>query len=348
MNNFLIPSIAISAMLLTACTPASDYQSIEGQTMGTTYHITFKGNAKDTITIQQAIDARLVEVNQSMSTYIKDSTISKFNRLPSNTPMMIDKDFMQVLNDSQQIFLASGGSFDPTVYPLVELWGFGSQMSIDRLQSPPTADEIALANSKVGLQKVILIGNELHKTHDGVGLDFSAIAKGYGVDVIADVLANQYHIDDYMVEIGGEVATKGVNAKGKAWTIAIDAPILDSSVQNREIFATLSLPTGLHIATSGGYRNSVEFDGVRYSHTINPATAQPVADGAPSVTVIHDSVALADGWATALTALSYHDALKIASQNQIKALFIIEKTDGKGYEMVKSDALTATAIKIGQ
>ncbi|MDO4441290.1 MAG: FAD:protein FMN transferase [Moraxella sp.] len=348
MRDFLIPTIALSAICLSACTPKSDYQSIEGQTMGTSYHITFKGGKHDPAVIQQAIDARLNEVNQSMSTYIKDSTISKFNRLPSSTPMTIDKDFTQVLTDSQTIFLASGGSFDPTVYPLVELWGFGSQMSIERLQSPPTADEIALAGSKVGLKKVVLTGNELHKTHDGVGLDFSAIAKGYGVDVIADVLASQYQIGDYMVEIGGEVATKGVNAKGKAWTIAIDAPILGSSVQDREIFTTLSSPTGLHIATSGGYRNSVEFDGVRYSHTINPATAQPVANAAPSVTVIHDSVALADGWATALTALPYDDALTIANQNRIKALFIIKKADDTGYQMVKSDALTTADIAIGQ
>lgn len=334
--------LAVPAICLTACSPKSDYQSIEGKTMGTTYHITFKNNNQNSADIQAAIDARLAEVNQSMSTYIEDSAISKFNRLPSNQPMSLDKDFLQVLGDSRVIYRASGGSFDPTVYPLVELWGFGSKMSVERLQSPPTDDEVNAIKDKIGLDKVVLTNDSIHKTHDGVGLDFSAIAKGYGVDTIARVLADDYQITDYMVEIGGEVATKGVNAKGSTWTLAIDAPVIDSSVASRETITTITQKSGqtLHMATSGGYRNSVEFNGVRYSHTINPTTAKPVAGSAPSVTVLHDSTALADGWATALTAVPYDDALQMANDHHIKALFIIENVDGKGFKLVKSDALT--------
>lgn len=333
--------IVATAVCLVACSPKNDYQSIQGETMGTTYHITFKRDGQDTAQIQAAIDARLDEINQSMSTYIEDSTISKFNRLPSNQPLSLDKDFVQVLTDSQTIFQASQGSFDPTVYPLVELWGFGSQMSVERLQSPPSDEQINAAKEKIGLQKVVLKDQQLHKIHDGVGLDFSAIAKGYGVDVIARVLSEQYHINDYMVEIGGEVATKGKNAQAKAWTLAIDAPILNSSVQTRETLTTVSQKPeqSLHLATSGGYRNSIEYQGVRYSHTINPTTARPVSNSAPSVTVFHDSTALADGWATALTAVPYAEALKMANQNHIKALFIIETANKKGFEIVKSDAL---------
>lgn len=334
-------ALIATAFCISACSPTSEYQRLEGETMGTTYHITLKSDGKDTNAIRTAIDARLHEVNQSMSTYIADSTISKFNRLPSNQPLKIDADFQQVLTDSRMIFQASGGSFDPTVYPLVELWGFGASMNVSRLQSPPTPDEIHALRPKIGLEKVILANQSIHKTHDGVGLDFSAIAKGYGVDTIARVLSEQYQINDYMVEIGGEVATKGKNAKGKAWTIAIDAPILNNSVQNRETITTISQKDGksLHIATSGGYRNSVEFDGVRYSHTINANTAAPVQNAAPSVTVLHDSVSLADGWATALTAVPYTEALKIANDQHIKALFIIEQADKKGFKLVKSNAL---------
>lgn len=332
--------LSASIICITACSPKSEYQRIEGKTMGTSYHITFKANEQDITAIKSVIDERLDDVNQSLSTYIKDSTISKFNRLPSNTPLTIDKDFIKVFNDSQTIFTASNGSFDPTVYPLVELWGFGAQMSVERLQSPPTDDEVNALKNRIGFEKTVLQGNKLHKTHDGVGLDFSAIAKGYGVDVIASVLSEQYKINDYMVEIGGEVATKGKNDKGKPWTIAIDAPILNSSVQDREIFTTISQQENqtLHLATSGGYRNSVEFNGVRYSHTINPSTAKPVVNSAPSVTVMHDSVALADGWATALTAVPYIDALKMANKHNIKAIFIITQADKKGFELVKSDA----------
>lgn len=342
-----LPIILTStAIFVSACAPKSDYQRIEGETMGTSYHITLRATAQDVKTIKSAIDARLNEVNQSMSTYVEDSTISKFNRLPSNQPLTIDADFKQVLNDSRTIFLASGSSFDPTVYPLVELWGFGSRMSVERLQSPPSEEEIHALKDTIGLDKIVLTGDKIHKTHDGVGLDFSAIAKGYGVDVIASVLSTQYGIKDYMVEIGGEVATKGKNDKGKAWTLAIDAPIKDSTTQDRKVFTTLRQPDAktLHIATSGGYRNSVEYNGVRYSHTISPTTGKPVAHAAPSVTVIHDSVALADGWATALSAMPYEKALATANQHQIKALFIIENPDNTGFKMVKTQALSQSDI----
>ncbi|MCL1623021.1 FAD:protein FMN transferase [Moraxella sp. Tifton1] len=336
-----LPIIFTTALIVSACSPKSNYERIEGKTMGTSYHITFKADKHDVNAIKSMIDTRLHEVNQSMSTYIEDSTISKFNRLPSHQSMMIDKDFKQVLGDSKTIFIASNGSFDPTVYPLVELWGFGSHMSVERLQSPPTDEEINNLKNRIGLDKVVLQADEIHKTHDGVGLDFSAIAKGYGVDVIASVLSTKYGINDYMVEIGGEIATKGNNEKGRPWKLAIDSPVLDSSVSNRKTFTTITQPAGqtLHVATSGGYRNSVMYDGMRYSHTINPKSAKPVTNPALSVTVLHDSTALADGWATALTATSYNQALVMANQHHIKALFIIESKDGKGFELIKSNAI---------
>ncbi|OOR91373.1 thiamine biosynthesis protein [Moraxella caviae] len=332
---------------LSACTPNTDainqqasYQRLEGQTMGTSYHITFKVPANaDISAIQASIDARLDTINQSMSTYMDDSTISKFNRLDAHQPMVVDADFIKVLQDSREIFTKSGGSFDPTVYPLVELWGFGSKFSVERLQSPPSQDEIAAVKDSIGLDKVALDGDKLSKTHAGVGLDFSAIAKGYGVDVIAQVLHDDYQIQDYLVEIGGEVASRGTNAKSQAWTLAVDAPIADSTTANREIIATITQTDGqLNMATSGGYRNAIEYDGVRYSHTIDPRTDSPVANSAPSVTVLADTTALADGWATALTALPYDEALALANTQNIKALFVIENPNSKGFSVVKSEA----------
>lgn len=330
---------------ISACTPAPSYQQIEGKTMGTSYHISFKPNesAQDTAQIQQTIDQRLQAINDSMSTYQADSTISKFNQLPSGTAIKIDADFAKVLTDSQQIYVASSGAFDPTVYPLVELWGFGGKMNVERLQSPPTDDEIAKTKQSVGLDKVQFdrANASISKTADGVGLDFSAIAKGYAVDVIASTLKEQYGIVNYMVEIGGEVATAGKNAQGKAWTLGIDAPVRDSKIDNRKTISTLTQPQDgtLHIATSGGYRNSLEYNGVRYSHTIHAKTGKPVANNAPSVTVLHDSVSLADGWATALTAVDYQTALKMANDNQIMAVFVIENANKTGFDIVKTDAM---------
>lgn len=322
--------IALPIFALTACTPtpqAPTYQKLSGRTMGTSYHITFEmPKSVSAEVVQASIDKRLEQINDSMSTYQATSTISKFNTLKAGQTIQIDTDFIKVLSDSRVIYEQSNHAFDPTVYPLVELWGFGSSMSVERLQNPPSSDEIQAVRDKIGLDKVVLDGQNLGKTADGVGLDFSAIAKGYGVDTIAHVLKSQYNINNYMVEIGGEIATSGVNDKGSAWVLAVDKPVVGSTVANREIMTTIKL-SGQSMATSGNYRKQMEYNGITYSHTINPHTAYPVANGVPSVSVIADTTALADGWATALTAIPQEEAMALATQNGIKALFILKQGD---------------------
>lgn len=326
----VMPVIIVAIALLTGCQKQPEYAYLHGETMGTSYHIRYQPPGEhEQSDIQAAIDRRLDEINASMSTYIDSSTISEFNRRAVNKPISIEADFIKVLHDARLIYQRSGGAFDPTVMPLVELWGFGSQMRVDRLQNPPSAEQIAAARSLVDFDAIHFDGNQLSKTKQGVALDFSAIAKGYGVDVIAEVMKQQYHIDNYMVEIGGEVATSGVNDRGQAWQIAIDAPVLSSTVSDRQSIAILRQPlaenqTGnMHIATSGNYRNSITFDGIRYSHTIDPTSGKPIVGGAPSVTVAAESVALADGWATALTAMPYDKALTTAKQQQLAVMFVI-------------------------
>lgn len=321
--------IAISSVLmLSACQQKPDYNNLSGETMGTSYHISYQlPKGADEAAIQAAIDKRLQDINDSMSTYQAVSTISKFNQLGKDTPIAIDADFSHVLKTSKQVYELSGGAFDPTVMPLIETWGFGSTMTVERLQSPPTALEIAQAKALVDFDSVIQKDDNIYKTKDGVGLDFSAVAKGYGVDVIADVLKNTYQIRNYMVEIGGEVATSGVSAQQQPWQIAIDAPIEGSTVSTRQAMAVIRQPinngASMALATSGNYRNSVVFDGKHYSHTIDPTTGEPIVGGAPSVTVAAETVALADAWATALTAMPYGKALATAKEHNIAALFVI-------------------------
>ncbi len=328
-----IAGTAIVALLsLTACQQPPDYNYLSGETMGTSYHISYQlPKDTDEAAIQAAIDKRLQQINDSMSTYQEDSTISKFNRLARDTPITIDADFSQVLAISKQVYEQSNGAFDPTVMPLIETWGFGSTMTVERLQSPPSAQEIAQAKALVDFEGVVQNGNSIHKVKDGIGLDFSAVAKGYGVDVIADVLRNDYKIRNYMVEIGGEVATSGASSQKQPWQIAVDAPIEGSTVTQRETIAAIRQPMNngntMHLATSGNYRNSIVFDNKRYSHTIDPTTGEPIAGGAPSVTVAASSVALADAWATALTAMPYQKALAIAQEKDIAALFVILADD---------------------
>ena len=336
-KNLILVTSAITVASLTACQQPPEYNYLSGETMGTSYHITYKlpDNA-DEADIQAAIDQRLQQINASMSTYQDDSTISKFNRLAKDEPITIDADFSQVLQISKQVYEQSNGAFDPTVMPLVETWGFGSTMTVERLQSPPTALEIAEAKALVDFKGILHNNNSIYKTKDGVGLDFSAVAKGYGVDVIAAVLREDYNIRNYMVEIGGEVATSGVSAQQQPWQIALDAPIEGSTVSERQTIAAIRQPMNtsnkMHLATSGNYRNSVIFDNKRYSHTIDPTTGSPIAGGAPSVTVAAQSVALADAWATALTAMPYQKALRVAKEQNIAALFIILADGVKTYD----------------
>lgn len=346
-NTALALCLALSLGAVTACqphettashSPDAAFTKISGQTMGTSYHITvLLPSAVSPETVQAAIDARLDAINKSMSTYDDTATIMAFNRADVHEKITIDPDFIQVFKDSQTIYSASKGAFDPTVMPLVSLWGFGAKMSVERLQNPPTEAEITAIQDTIGLEKITLTDNTLQKTVAGVQLDFSAIAKGYAVDVIAHTLKEDFSATAYMVEIGGEIATHGKNPQGKAWQIAIDTPEEGSTAQNRKILTTVALADD-HMATSGNYRNTLEYNGVRYSHTINPHTAHPVADGVPSVTVLHDSTALADGWATALTALPATDALALAERANIKALFVLKAEDGS-WQLKKSTAL---------
>lgn len=336
-NKTMLTGAITGSLLLSGCQQPPTYDYIEGETMGTSYHISFqKPKEVDEEAIKQAIDKRLQQINISMSTYMEDSTISKFNRLKADEPIQVDPDFIQVLQDSKQVYNRSGGAFDPTVMPLINLWGFGSVMTAERLQNPPSSDEIQAAKSLLGFEGIKLSGNTLTKDKDNVELDFSAVAKGYGVDVIAEVLHKDYKINNYMVEIGGEVSTSGINQNAQPWQIAIDAPVIDSTVTERLTLAAIrqpSSPNKLRLATSGNYRNSIVFDGRRYSHTIDPTTGQPIAGGAPSVTVVADSVSLADAWATALTAMTYEQALATATKEDLAVLFVIPK-DGKIHDEV--------------
>ncbi|MFZ3076594.1 MAG: FAD:protein FMN transferase [Psychrobacter glacincola] len=326
----------VGTLSLIACQQTPDYNNLSGETMGTSYHISYQlPKGADEAAIQAAIDKRLQDINDSMSTYQADSTISKFNQLGKDEPITIDADFSHVLATSRQVYQLSGGAFDPTVMPLVDIWGFGSTMTVERLQRPPTALEIAQAKALVDFDSVIQKDKTIYKAKDGIGLDFSAVAKGYGVDVIADVLKNHYQIRNYMVEIGGEVATAGVSAQQQPWKIAIDAPIEGSTVSERQTMAVIRQPinisNNMHLATSGNYRNSVVFAGRHYSHTIDPTTGEPIVGGAPSVTVAAETVALADAWATALTAMPYKKALSVAKEQNIAALFVV-LADGVGIE----------------
>lgn len=216
--------------LLTACQKDPEIISLSGKTMGTTYHIRYiddgsvKENAEKT---HEQIEVVLKDVNQKMSTYIKDSELSRFNQNTQvNTPIEISADFAKVLQEAIRLNKVTEGSLDVTVGPVVNLWGFGPERRPER---KPTPEQLAERQSWVGIDKIHLDMSgktpTLSKAVPQVYIDLSSIAKGFGVDQVANVL-EQNHVQNYMVEIGGEIRAKGKNAENKAWQIAIENRII--------------------------------------------------------------------------------------------------------------------------
>lgn len=320
--------------LLTACTQHTKIITLSGQTMGTSYTVKYlvpsDTSLPDGAEVQQQLEGVLREVNRQMSTYDPQSDISQFNQqTAASGAREIEADFAQVLNEAMRLNVLTEGALDVTIGPLVNLWGFGPDKSV---QQSPTREQLQMTQTQVGLDKLVFRQPEngqkatLAKTTDGVYLDFSAIAKGFGVDKLAQHL-DGLGIHDYLVEIGGELRSKGKNAHGQAWRVAIEQPSL---IQQQNSHIVISLHN-LALATSGDYRNfHSDEHGNRLSHIINPKTQQPISHNLASVSVVADNTMTADGLATGLYVLGEHDALRVAEQHKLAVFFII-KTE-KGFE----------------
>ncbi len=317
--------IILALPLLTACHQDAQPLLLSGTTMGTSYSVKILGawgredagwgrgaegrggeEAPAESTLHLKIEAELQRLNQVFSTYEADSELSRLNRHPVNQPAAVSADLMAVLRLSAAVHRLSQGAFDITLAPLVNLWGFGPEGIRDEL---PAAEDIQrLLLHHTGFDAIALgVGTVTRRKP--VTLDLSAVAKGYAVDSIASLL-EAAGIRHYLVEIGGEVKARGLNAHGEAWVIGIEKPL----VASREVFRTLPLHN-VALATSGDYRNFFEVDGVRYSHTLDPTTGWPVKNGLVSVTVLHQSAAWADALATAITVLGVEQALPLAAAN---------------------------------
>ncbi|WP_122077248.1 FAD:protein FMN transferase [Pseudophaeobacter sp. EL27] len=308
---------------LAACKSDPVTLKFSGETMGTTYNIVAIDKTADLSSdaLQAAITATLAKVNGQMSNWDPNSEISQFNSAPTTDPIAISPELASVVAAANEIHQKSEGLFDVTLGPLIEIWGFGARTP----DSPvPTDEAIAAALKVVGQGKVLVLNSEprsLTKSLPETSVYLAAIAKGYGVDQVAAVLA-QAGVGDYMVEIGGDLVTAGLNPKGEAWRIGIERP--DAASQTIEEIVDVS---GLGMATSGDYRNYFEQDGIRYSHIIDGVTGRPITHGTASVTVLAENAMMADGWATALLALGQERGLKIAESEGLAVLFIARSPD---------------------
>jgi thiamine biosynthesis lipoprotein len=316
--------IVFLALWLSACSqqPAA-IAELQGSTMGTGYSIKLSP-APDRALLEQlreAIATRLEDVNALMSTYRNDSVLSRFNASSSTAWQAVPRPLVELTDEAAQISARSNGAYDVTVGPLVNLWGFGRD---GRRNDRPGQDEIAALLPRVGYHKLDtrLNPSALRKTAGALEVDLSSIAKGWGVDEIARLL-EQEGLNNYLVEIGGELRAAGTKASGEPWRIAVERPVPG----HREIQRIVEL-SDIAMATSGDYRNFFEQDGQRHSHTIDPATGQPFRHRLASVTVFAETCALADGWATALMALGDERGPVVADSNDIKALFIVREDHG--------------------
>ncbi|MGL4292638.1 MAG: FAD:protein FMN transferase [Bacteroidales bacterium] len=293
------------------------YQRNEGTVFGTIYHISYEYRAD----LHEEIKTELQQFDNSLSTFNKQSVISRINS--NDSTVEADEWFIRVFNKGHQISDATNGSFDMTVAPLVNAWGFGFKKS-DSV-TPAMIDSI---RRFVGFDKVKLEGKKVIKSDMRVMLDASAIAKGYACDVIGELLASK-GIRNFMVEIGGEVTANGKNASGKCWRIGINKPIEDQSGDPGEIQDIISICNG-GMATSGNYRNFYYKEGKRYAHTIDPRTGYPVQHSLLSATVIGPDCMTADAFATAFMVMGLEKSMEIADQNpEIEAYFIYADESGE-------------------
>ena len=296
---------------------------VSGDTMGTVYKVKVSG-PPDGLTaerLQQEVDARLKYINDRMSTYLPESEISRFNRSKSDEWFEVSPETVAVLGEALEISEKTDGAFDVTVGPLVNLWSFGPE---DRHTEIPTDDEIEQAKARVGFRNVEIRPSPpaLRKKQPNVYVDLSAIAKGFAVDEVARVL-DALGVTRYMVEIGGEVRTRGRKQDGTPWRIGIEKPASTSRVLQHIVELE-----NRSLATSGDYRNFFEKDGRRYSHTIDPRTGRPVEHNLASVSVISDNCTFADAMATALAVMGPDEAFRYATDNDVDVLLIIRGPDG--------------------
>ena len=322
------PALALAFLLCMAgCQQSPDVTRMSGPIFGTQWHLTYHGagTVVDEQVVTQLIQDAFAVVDGSMNHYQPDSMLSRLNAAEAQTAMEVDWDFALVFNTALDIYYATDGAYDPSVSPLINLWGFGPKGPTRR----PSGNQLEETQKFVGLNAFAwdLSSRTFVKRDAMAMLDFSSIAKGYAVDLGADALA-ELGIANFMLEVGGEVQVRGKSPRGDQWRLAIEEPVPGVG---GKIFTAISV-SDVGIATSGDYRNFFESEGRRYSHLIDPRTGFPIEHDLVSATVIHPSTMLADAWATALMVVGTKEALRLANTYDL-AVYLISR---QGDELISS------------
>lgn len=307
--------LIIGTIVIVRQQRSTPYQKDTGFVFGTVYNITYQNDKN----LKKDIEDALKKVDYSLSPFNKQSVISKINR---NESVKADKMFTDVFTLAEKISEETDGAFDITVAPLVNAWGFGFKNDVQ-----PTKHTIDSLKQLIGYNKVSLKDGIVRKDDDRIMLDCSAIAKGYACDVVADLLHDK-GVDNFMVEIGGEIVTHGINDKRLPWKIGVTKPVDDSLNTNQELQTVLNV-TNKAMATSGNYRNFYYKNGKKYAHTIDPKTGRPVQHNILSATVLADNCASADAYATAFIVMGLDKAKAVLDKHpELMAYFIYSDDNG--------------------
>ena len=314
---------------------------IHGRTMGTFYGVKVVGDFPGgQQALQTQVDTLLKHYNDEISTYDPNSSLSKFNQQQTTAPYPVSQDMADIVISTVRVGQRTQGVLDVTVGPLVNLWGFGPDKRPVKI---PTDAQIAAARQRVGIQHLHVDVSadhaELRKDIPNMYVDLSTVGEGFGADKVADFLESR-GVHNYLVEIAGASRSRGVNAKGEPWKLAIQKPTDELD----EVQAIVK-PDGRAISTSGSYRNYYELDGQRYSHIIDPATGKPITHRLVSATVITPTALEADGLDTALMVMGPEKAMAFAQQQHL-AVYLVIKTD-KGFKAEYSKSFEPYLVKPG-
>ncbi len=312
----------IFLFFLVGCDSPKTVQKFEGYTQGTTYHISFWSTAKNVnaISLQQAVDAELKRLDEQLSNYRNDSAIEKFNAANSTEPQEISAEIVSLIEKTRAVSDASHGCYDLTIKPLFDLWGFNGESL-----TPPNSETLKKVLSQIGFSQLQTIDStHLRKHIPDLKLDLSSIGQGYSVSQIAGILEAQ-GVDNYLVEIGGELQTRGKKPDNSVWRVALEKPLSSERSMQKIIGVNQSEPFA--ITTSGTYRHFFDTEGKRYSHILDAKTGFPVTHQTVSVTVFSQDATTAELWDTALLCLGREAGIEAANKAGIAALFIEQQNN---------------------
>jgi len=338
----MIIAVMLASAGISGCNPNDGMHLFAGRTMGTTFQVKLmidRGRSGPSLNrLRESIRSQLEAIDRAMSPYREDSELSRFNHHHSGAPFAVTRPTAEVFEIAGIVGELTEGALDITAGALVAAWGFGPAGGAATVPDATTLREL---QKRVGYRAIeVDVGaGSLRKKRPDIVCDLSAIAKGYGVDRVARLL-DEYGIDDYMVEVGGEVRTRGLNDKGMPWRIAIEKP----GDRVGEIETVVPL-TGYALATSGDYRNFFEYQGKRFSHIIDPRSGRPIQHRLASVSVIHDQCAFADAYATALLVMGPEAGMELAEKLGLMAVFIIRDSES-GYVTVATKGFSAFLEKM--